>query len=60
MIAYEMILIGEELFCKTYSDEGYYIEREGVLYTSALDPYELSREYTETDIKIGEDDKDDI
>ena len=34
---------------RTYSDEGFYIEREGIRYAEAVDPAELGRTYTETD-----------
>ena len=37
---------------RTYSDEGFMIERDGVLYDEAIDPAELGRTYTETDQKI--------
>lgn len=33
---------------KTYSDKDMMIEREGVLYSEAVDPAELNRTYTET------------
>lgn len=39
---------------RTYSDAGYYIEREGVKYTEAIDPAKFERLYTETDEKIPE------
>lgn len=34
---------------RTYSDAGYYIERDGIRYAEAVDPAELNRTYTETD-----------
>ena len=34
---------------RTYSDLNHYIERDGVLYTEAVDPENSGREYTETD-----------
>lgn len=34
---------------RTYSDAGFYIERDGVRYSEAVDPAELGRTYTETD-----------
>lgn len=37
---------------RTYSDEGFYIEREGIRYAEAVDPAELGRTYTETDEPI--------
>lgn len=39
---------------RTYSDAGYYIEREGAQYSEAIDPAEYNRQYTETDIPIEE------
>lgn len=42
---------------KAYSDKNVYIERDGALYSEAIDPTEFSSEriYTETDIPIEED-----
>ena len=37
---------------RTYSDIGMKIERDGVMYDDAVDPAELGREYTETDVPI--------
>lgn len=37
---------------RTYSDRGMMIEREGVRYEEAIDPAELNRQYTETDVPI--------
>lgn len=34
---------------RTYSDTGFYIERDGVRYSEAVDPAELGRTYIETD-----------
>lgn len=41
-------------FIKRYSDQRYYIERDGVDYEEAIDPYDLREErvYTETDRPI--------
>ena len=36
----------------TYSDAGYMIERDGVMYSEAVDPAGLGRTYTETDEAI--------
>ena len=33
---------------RTYSDEGYMLERDGVLYEEAIDPEGSGRIYTET------------
>jgi hypothetical protein len=37
---------------RTYSDENYYIERDGVKYEEAVDPEGTGRVYIETDEKI--------
>lgn len=37
---------------RTYSDLGVQIEREGVQYAEAIDPIELGREYTETEMSV--------
>lgn len=34
---------------RTYSDAGFFVERDGTLYADAVDPAELNRQYTETD-----------
>lgn len=39
---------------RTYSDINLYIEREGVKYSEAIDPEELGRTYTETELEIEE------
>ena len=36
----------------TYSDAGMMIERDGAMYSEAIDPLGIGREYTETDIPI--------
>lgn len=55
MIKTETLTIGNRLFIKTYSDEGFMVEREGVRYSEAIDPAEFGREYTETDEPILEE-----
>ena len=47
---------GVELW-RSYSDEGYYIERDDVRYTEAVDPVDLGRIYTETADKIEEEEE---
>ena len=37
---------------RTYSDEGYYITRDGIVYEEAIDPAGTNRVYTETTEKI--------
>lgn len=34
----------------TYSDKGYMIERDGILYKEAIDPENSGRTYTETEM----------
>ena len=52
MIVTEQLTINEKSFTKTVSDNGFYIERDGVQYSEAIDPSEFGRTYTETDIPI--------
>ena len=52
MIRTENLTIGGRAFVKTYSDEGYMVERDGVRYSEAIDPAEFGRTYTETDEPI--------
>lgn len=49
MIKTEFLVIGGGEFIKTYSDEGFMIERDGVRYSEAIDPAGFGRTYTETD-----------
>lgn len=52
MIIIEQLTINENSFTKTVSDNGFYIERDGVRYSEAIDPSEFGRTYTETDIPV--------
>lgn len=52
MIQTENITINNTDFDRTYSDAGFYIERDGVKYSEAVDPKDSERTYTETDEKI--------
>ena len=52
MIVKENIEIGGRAFVKTYSDGGFYIERDGGKYSEAIDPAEFDRTYVETDVPI--------
>jgi hypothetical protein len=56
MIVKEKMEIGGSVFVKTYSDAGFYIERDGARYSEAIDPADIPHTYTETDELI-EDDK---
>lgn len=55
MIIKENLIIKSRNFVKQYSDLKMMIEREGVLYSEAIDPAEFEREYIETDIPIEEE-----
>ena len=54
MIRTETVTIGEKQFIRTYSDKGMMIHggMPEADYSEALDPAELGRTYTETDIPI--------
>ena len=52
MLVRENTEIGGRVFVKTYSDGGFYIERDGKKYSEAKDPANIQREYTETDEPI--------
>ena len=58
MIVREELTIRRKKYIKTYSDAGYYIERDGVLYAEAVDPIKFKDErvYTETDVLIDDGD----
>lgn len=48
MIVVEKVTINDREFIHTYSDMGYEIERDGVVYGEAYDPVEYAdRTYTE-------------
>lgn len=52
MIKIETITINDKEFQHTYSDEGYMIERDGIVYSDAIDPIDSGRVYTETTEKL--------
>ena len=52
MIVRENMKIGGKAFVETYSDTGFYIERDGVKYSEAIDLADIPREYIETDEPI--------
>ena len=55
MIKTEIVTIKNKEYSRTYSSEGYMIEREGVQYSEAIDPITSNRVYTETKTKIEEE-----
>ena len=52
MIVTEKIELNGIEYIRNYSDEGFYIERDGVNYGEAIDPVYSNRVYQETDIPI--------
>lgn len=48
MIVTKNLIINNIPFIRTYSDQGYMIERDGVQYSEALDPAKFNRSYIET------------
>ena len=46
----------DRVLTRTYSDEGYMIiqDETGIMYSEAIDPKEMGRTYTESNIKIEE------
>ena len=52
MIKTELITVNERQLRKTWSDAGFMIERDGVVYSEAVDPVEFDRVYMETDVFI--------
>lgn len=55
MIKTEPMEINGRRLVKTYSDAGMMVERNGVLYDSAIDPEDSGRVYFESAIKIPEE-----
>lgn len=55
MIKTEQLIINGIEFTKTYSDEGFMVEREGVRYSEAIDPTKFGRVYVETDVPIDQE-----
>lgn len=52
MIKTELIMVDERQLRRTWSDTGFMIERDGAVYSEAVDPAEFDRMYTETDVLI--------
>ena len=55
MVKSEVIEINGTQYRKTYSDSGYYIERNGMQFSEAIDFLGTDFVYTETNIKIDEE-----
>ena len=52
MLVTETRKIDDKEYTYNYSDSGFYIERDGVMYEEAYDPINSGRVYTETDTPI--------
>ena len=52
MIKTELIVVDDHQLRRTWSDTGFMIERDGAVYSEAVDPAEFDRVYTETDVLI--------
>ena len=52
MIKTELIMVDGRQLRRTWSNAGFMIERDGAMYSEAVDPAEFDRVYTETDVLI--------
>lgn len=59
MLVTEDVAIGTRQLVRTYSDIGFFIERDGIRYTEAVDPVDSGRIYVETMEKIPDAELDD-
>ena len=57
MIIIENKVINGKEFKHTYSDRGFMIKRDNVLYDEAYDPVGFDRKYEETDKAVGEEEE---
>ena len=60
MIKTELIMVDERQLRRTWSDAGFMIERDGAMYSEAVDPAEFDRVYTEMDIPVEFESTDEI
>ena len=58
MLVTETRTIKDREYTYNYSDSGFYIERDGILYAEAYDPINSGRVYTETDTPIEHEEPD--
>lgn len=49
MLITELIEINDTTYIRNYSDQGLFIERDGIKFTEAIDPVGTDRIYTETE-----------
>ena len=60
MIKTELIMVDERQLRRTWSDTGFMIERDGAVYSEAVDPAEFDRIYTETVMPVESESEDEI
>ena len=60
MIKTELIVVDGFQLRRTWSDAGFMIERDGAVYSEAVDPVEFDRVYTETDMPVEPESTDEI
>ena len=60
MIKTELITVDNRQLRRTWSDTGFMIERDGAVYSEAVDPVEFDRVYTETDMPMEPERTDEI
>ena len=60
MIKTELIMVDGRQLRRTWSDAGFMIERDGAMYSEAVDPAEFDRVYTETDMPVEHESTDEI
>ena len=60
MIKTELIAVDGRQLHRTWSDTGFMIERDGAVYSEAVDPAEFDRVYTETDMSVESESADEI
>ena len=60
MIKTELIAVDGRQLRRTWSDTGFMIERDGAVYSEAVDPVEFDRVYTETDMPVEPESVDEI
>ena len=60
MIKTELITVDNRQLRRTWSDAGFMIERDGAVYSEAVDPAEFDRVYTETDMPVEPESTDEI
>lgn len=60
MIKTELIVVDGFQLRRTWSDAGFMIERDGAVYSEAVDPVEFDRVYTETDMPVEYESTDEI